>query len=194
MVKERRELHLPISMCYSTYPLKLVWHANPALRPEHGVLVRIALGQPSSLHRLRWLLMGRSLLSRDSWWAWIRLIMAVVRRLRRYYTAVRLPVFVHHEITSLDFPMRPVAPLLTGEHGISRFSREVVLCMQRFFDRARSPSLLPGRAMGCGLPRAETASAPRTLLISRLNSSPAHAPVNASRPSLRATAHDSGSV
>ena len=55
MVEERRELHLPIPTCGLTYPLQLMWHADPALRPAHGLLVRIALGQTSSLHRLRWL-------------------------------------------------------------------------------------------------------------------------------------------
>jgi hypothetical protein len=111
-----------------------------------------------------------------------------------HYTPVRLPVFVHRWLLSLDFPPRPATPSLTGKHGISRFSREVFLCMPGFFDRARSPNLLPWRGLRCCLPLAGTASAPRMIRISRLNSPPAHAPVNASRPSLRATAHDSGSV
>ena len=132
MVEERRELHLPIPTCGLTYPLQLMWHADPALRPEHGLLVRIALGQTSSLHRLRWLRGSRK-----------RVAGAVVRRFRRYYTSVRLPVSVHRWLTSLDFPTRPVLPCWTGRHGTSRFSREVFLCMQRFSDRARFPYLLP---------------------------------------------------
>ena len=71
--------------------------------------------------------------------------------------------------------MRPAAPYLTGEHGISRFSREVFLYMLRFFDRAGFPYLLPDRGMEYCLPLTETASAPRIRMISRLNSSPAHA-------------------
>ena len=93
-----------------------------------------------------------------------------VRQLRRYYTPVRLPVFVHHWLASLDFPMRPAVPCLAGKHGLSRFSREVMsgvgltlfLCMQRVSDRAGSPGLLPDRDMECGLPLVGTASAPRT--------------------------------
>jgi hypothetical protein len=68
-----------------------------------------------------------------------------------------------------------------GEHGTSRFSPEMFPCMLRFSDRARSPYLLPYRGMGCRLPHTETASAPRTSMMSRLNSPPARAPVNASR-------------
>jgi hypothetical protein len=183
MMEKRGESPLPISSCCLTYPLQLMGHAHPARRPEHGLLMRIALGQPSSLHHLRRLrsrLRGRGC--------------AVVRRLRRYYTAVRLPVSVHHGLASLDFPMRPVVPSVTGEHGISRFSREVFLCMQRVFDRAGFPYLSPWRGVGYGLPLTGTASAPRIIVISRLHSSPAHTPVNASRPPLRATAHDLGSV
>ena len=60
-----------------------------------------------------------------------------------HYTSVRLPVSVHYWLASLDFPMRPVVPSVTGEHGISRFSREVFLCMQRVFDRAGFPYLSP---------------------------------------------------
>src|SRR5688500_2513541 len=183
MMEKRGESHLPISSCCLTYPLQLMGHAHPALRPEHGLLVRIALGPPSALHPLR------RPRPRHRWRS-----RAIVRRLRRYYTIVRLPVSVHHWLASLDFPIRPVAPSVTGEHGISRFSREVFLCMQRVFDRAGYPNLLPWRGMGCGLPLTGTASAPRIIVISRLNSSPAHTPVNASRPPLRATAHDSGSV
>jgi toxin ParE1/3/4 len=49
----------------------------------------------------------------------------------------------YHWLASLDFPMRPATPLLMGNHGLSRFSREVFLYMLGFFDRARSPYLSP---------------------------------------------------
>jgi hypothetical protein len=42
--------------------------------------------------------------------------------LSAHYGSVRLPIFVHHRLLSLDFPMRP-KPLPSGEHGISRFPR-----------------------------------------------------------------------
>ena len=44
----------------------------------------------------------------------------LVRRLRRYYRAVRLPTLVHLRITALALPERPH---LRGGRGISRFSR-----------------------------------------------------------------------
>ena len=109
-----------------------------------------------------------------------------------HYPSVRLPVVVHWRLRSSDFPPRPVTPCLAGGHGISRFSREVCLCMQRVCDRAWLDCLSPWRGSECCLPLLETASAPRTRQISRLHSSPALPPVNASPLSLRTDAHDSG--
>jgi hypothetical protein len=54
--------------------------------------------------------------------------------------------------------MRPVVPSVTGEHGISRFSREVFLCMQRVFGRAGFPYLSPWRGVGYGLPLTGTSN------------------------------------
>ena len=134
-------------------------------------------GQAASLHSLR-----------------RQRIVALVRPLRRYYPPVRLPVAVHWWCTSSDFPPRPVAPSPTGGRGISRFSREVCPCMLRVCDRARRPCLSPSRDSACCLPLSGTASAPRITMISRLNSSPALPPVNASHRLLRAGVHDSGPV
>ena len=53
------------------------------------MLAQVSLGQTPSLHLLRHRYSG------------------FVRRLPRYYGSVRLPVFVHHRIPSLDFPIRP---------------------------------------------------------------------------------------
>jgi mutator family transposase len=61
----------------------------PVLCPGHGTLIRIPLDQPPSLHLLRGCF-ARSF----------------VRRLRRYYAAVRLPVIVHRRRASSDFPTR----------------------------------------------------------------------------------------
>ena len=62
---------------------------DPALSPGRVLLAQIPLGQTPSLHLLRHPYSG------------------FVRRLPRYYESVRLPVFVHHRLQSLDFPMRP---------------------------------------------------------------------------------------
>jgi transposase len=63
----------------------------------------------------------------------------VVRPLRRYYGAVRLPVSVHPGRTASAFSRRPATNLVTGRHGTSRFSRMKAPCMHRFSDRAGSP-------------------------------------------------------
>ena len=138
------------------------------------MLSRVPLGQTPSLHRLR----GR--------------LLSFVRRLPRYYGPVRLPTAVHHRIAALALPMRPAAPspreqpwdLPVPVHGGS----------------AHAEGLRP-RGVPRGLALAPPAVWPSTLfhsvgtpkpMISRLNTSPARTPVNASPPPLRTTTHDSG--
>jgi len=111
-----------------------------------------------------------------------------------HHGPVRLPLPVHRRRASVDFPTRPAAPSATGGQGLSRFSREVCRCVHGVSDRAGLPGVLRYRRPGCGLPRTSTASASRSEVLSRLNTRPAPSPVNASRPPLRAPAHDSGPV
>ena len=66
----------------------------------------------------------------------LAVMLGLVRRLRWYYGAVRLPVTVHHRGTSLDFPMRSVF-ISTDSHGLSRLPLKVLACMLRVSDRAR---------------------------------------------------------
>ena len=158
-----------------TYPNLRTWHAgNGTVSDGHVLVVQIPFGQAPSLRPLRDRLPG------------------VVRGLRRYYRPVRLPVSVHHRRVSLDFPTRPATPSAAGGHWISRFSREVFPYMHGVCDRAGSRPISRWRWTGCGLPRTSTASAPRSKLLSRLNTRPARTPVNASPLPLRATVHDSG--
>src|SRR6266540_4956755 len=163
-----------------TYPLKRVEHAHPALCPGHVTLGRFPLGQPPSLHHLLSLRLG------------------LVRRLCRYYGAVRLPVPVHHRGTSLDFPMRPPSG---GRHGISRLPLKVLACMLRVSDRAGSKGISRLRRLQSCLPLSSTASAPQSGhrwrdggSISRLHTWPARTPVNASLAPLRTKMHDSESA
>src|SRR6266540_2384176 len=163
-----------------TYPLKRVEHAHPALCPGHVTLGRFPLGQPPSLHHLLSLRLG------------------LVRRLCRYYGAVRLPVPVHHRRASLDFPMRPPSG---GRHRISRFPLKVLTYMHRVLDRAESKSVSRYRRPQFCLPTISTASAPRSghrlrggVSISRLNTWPIRTPVNASPAPLRTPMHDSEPV
>ena len=116
-----------------------------------------------------------------------------VRRLRRYYGPVRLPATVHRRLAALGLPDAARGAIAAGDAGISRFSRREVPYVHGVSDRAGSLSGSRCRARACCLPPRLTASAPRTCLISRLNTRPARAPVNASPPPSRAPAHDSGS-
>src|SRR6266567_2805808 len=111
VVQEHGEPLFSILSCYLTYPLERARRTFPALSPECVTLGRVSLGQLPSLHRLRCRSLG------------------LVRRLRRYCRAVRLPTSVHHRRTSFDFPMRPVALSATGRRGISRFPHKVLAYM-----------------------------------------------------------------
>ena len=144
VVQERREPHLLVPLSCLTYPLQRTGRAVPALCPGRVLLARVPFGQAPSLHPLR------------------RRLPGVVRRLRRYYGPVRLPVSVHHRRVSLDFPTRPAAPSAAGDHGISRFSREVCPCMHGVSDRAGLRRVSRYRRAGCGLPPSSTASASRS--------------------------------
>src|SRR5882724_12691999 len=70
----------------------------------------------------------------------------LVRRLRWYYAAVRLPVVVHHRRSSSDFPTRPALPL-AGDDGLSRFSLNMFPHMLGVLDRAEPASHLPSFAL-----------------------------------------------
>lgn len=161
---------------HRTHKFQLTWHAMPVLSPVRVSLELVPFDQSSSLHPLR-----------DDW------LSRLVRELRRYYDSVRLPVFVHRQITSLDLLTRS-ARLLADKHRLSRFSRRLFLYMLRVFDRAGfgSPSRL--RDLRYGLPLPPTVSAPWSKVLSRLDGWPVHAFVNASRLASRPTAHDSRSV
>ena len=151
--------------------------ALPVGRSEAVALKRVPLGRPPFLHRLR------------------RRFPSFVRQLPRYYGAIRLPTTVHHRIASLDFPVRPAAPLAAGGRGISRFPCEVLPCVLGVSDRAGPSRISRKRCDRCGLPPVSTTSAPRSCpKFSRLDTRPARTPVNASPPTSRSTAHDSGPV
>jgi hypothetical protein len=175
VVQKRCEPHLLVTLRDLPYPLQRTGRADPVLCPGRGLLARVPFGPPPSLHPLR------------------RRFPGLVRELRRYCGAVRLPRAVHRRRVSIDFPTRPAAPSATGDPGLSRFSREVCPHVRGVSDRAELRRVLRWRRAGCGLPLLLTASALRSEL-SRLNTRPARTPVNASPPPLRATAHDSGPV
>ena len=151
--------------CCLAYSLERAWRVTPARRPERVALDRVSLDQPPSLHRLR------------------RRCSGLVRRLRRYYAAVRLPTSVRHRRVSLDFPMRSAFATAADGRGTSRFPCRVFPYMRGVSDRAGFLSVLPERRLGCCLPPISTASASRRAhcsrngaCISRLDTQPARAP------------------
>jgi hypothetical protein len=167
----------PVPSCRVPYPLQRTGRTLPARRPGRVLLAQVSLGQTASLHPLRG-----------------RLRPSVVRGLHRYCRPVRLPLAVHRRRASIDFPTRPAASAATGDQGISRFSCEVLPYVHGVSDRAGSRRVSRYRRAEWSLPLLLTASAPRRNELSRLNTRPARAPVNASTPPSQVTPHDSGSV
>src|SRR5262249_13710090 len=97
--------------------------------------------------------------------------------------------------------MRSVISPLTDGNGTSRFPLKVLACMPRVSDRSGSKSVSRLRRFQSCLPLSSTASAPRSGhrlrnggSISRLNTSPARTPVNASPAPLPTQVHDSEPV
>src|SRR5438445_8474919 len=174
VVEQRREPRLLILTCCLTYPLQRTGRVRPARCPGHVLLLQVPFGQTSSLHPLR------------------RWLPSFVRRLRRYYRSVRLPVFVHHRRASLDFPMRPQTYSVWGERGIYRSPLHELPNVHGGCDRAGSRGTSRYRRLGWGLPLLLTASASRSEFLTRLNTRPVLSPVNASTPPSRAAPHDSG--
>src|SRR5580693_2250202 len=79
-----------------------------------------------------------------------------------------------------------------GELGISRFPNEVSAYVHGVSDRAGLWYTSRYRCTRWGLPHLLTASASRSEFLTRLNTRPARAPVNASTLPSRAAPHDSG--
>ena len=104
----------------------------------------------------------------------------LVRRLRRYYAAVRLLSVMAHRRVPIGFPMRS-ALNVAEDSEISRFPRKVLVYAHRVSDRVGSDLALPRRLSQRGLRLTPTASAPQTTqalrpgaCISRLNGWLAH--------------------
>ena len=161
-----------------TYPVKRTLQVAPELRPGPGLLARVPLGPPPSLHPLR---------RRRSSFA------PCVRGFRRYYGTVRLPASVHRRYPLTGFPLRTQSPSTWAGHGTSRLPYEVPGCMNRVSDRAGARRHSRYRGVGCGLRSFSSVSAPKSdSCLSRLITGPTPLPVNASSLRLPATTHDSG--
>jgi hypothetical protein len=148
--------------------------ASPALCPAQVRLFRVLLGRRPSLHNLR------------------RRSPALVRLLRRYYAAVRLPAAVHDGLIAHRF-LHPARHLsAAGGHGASRFSRREFLCVHGVCDSTGHGTLALARTALSPSGLAEAAGSP----IGRFRSSipSPHMPLsNASSAASRLPSHGSGS-
>ncbi len=160
---------------------------SPPRSAGHACCEDIPLGLPPSLHHLR--------CHRD-------FTRGIVRRLLRYYAAVRLPVPLTHRRTPEGFTMCSAANAsqrAAEERGTSRFPCRTFPRVYGVSDRAGSSAASPSRHRRCDLRSILTTSAPRSsralrhgVMITRLNGRPASTPVNASPTPSRLRAHDSG--
>src|SRR5205807_1077204 len=118
MMEQGREPHFLVLLRYFPHTFQPAGPAFPVLRPALVRLFRVLLGQRPFLHNLR------------------RRSPALVRLLRRYYAAVRLPAAVREGLTAHRVlpPARRLLP--AGGHGVSRFSRMEFLCVLGVCDSA----------------------------------------------------------
>ena len=140
------------------------------------MLLQVPFGQTPSLHPLR------------------RRCFGFVRGLLGYYGPVRLPVFVHHRLLSLDFPIRPECVGSRANAGPPGFRARCVPACQGLRPRG-SPSHLAW-AMLRMLPSAwhHGVGVPESRMFRGSMPWPALPPVNASALPLQAAPHDSGPV
>src|SRR5258708_8700109 len=109
-----------MSTLYNHRPhaFQLTGHDTPVLSPVRVSLELVPFDQSPSLHPLR-----------DGW------LSRLVRRLRGYYDSVRLPMFVHRQITSLDLLTRS-ARHLADKHTLSHSPPDVLSYAHRYSHHA----------------------------------------------------------
>ena len=162
MVEKRGELFLLPLPCGLPYAVQRLGHTSPALRPVRALLTRVPLGSQPWLRQLRHRSPG------------------FVRRLRRYYSGIRLLWIVHQRLRFLTFPPRTMRP--EGRWSIQRSpgsrTRSFRTCQglrPRRVGRALAiarPSVLPSVK--------QTTSAPGIRTVSRLDGWPMRSPADAS--------------
>jgi hypothetical protein len=164
-----------IGDCPHYYPVERMMQVVLALSPEPGLLARVPLGQTPSLHALRR----------------FRSPGTFVRALLQYYGFVRIPAVVHRDCTFFLLTTR-TPPTGRGQqrdlpgsvqdasvHAWGLRPRGVRLTLGFYFDSGGVAFRSRERRRHSGLK------------VSRLNTQPAPAPVNASHSPLRDHRHDS---
>lgn len=147
---------------------------------------RVALGRPPSLCLLRRRTLRVSCLK--------PLRVAFVRRLLRYYGAVRLPTPVHRRLTPVGFTARTFSPTRRPDVGPpSSCTESLHACMGS--STARGPAASRASdAAGVAFRFREQRRHPGLRRLSRLNTRPARTPANTCEISLRTRRHSSGPV
>ena len=146
----------------------------PAQCPVPAARAPIPFDQPPSLHLLRSDLRHQ-----------------FVRRLRRYYAAVRLPAPVHHRRTSLDFSMRP-KPALGWLQDLPVLAQVASVPAWGLRPRRIPTPLASCGALLVAFPFPKQGRHPELCPFSRLYTQPTLSPANASPNGSPHSAHDSG--
>ena len=120
---------------------------------------------------------------------------AVVRRLPRYYGAVRLPMLVHRRIAPVGFTARTAAPSppRPSVGPPSSCAESLRTCVGSMTARGPATSR-DSDAAGSAFGLREQPRHPDLRKLSRLNGQPARTPTNACNTSLRTHRHGSGPV
>lgn len=175
MVQQRGELFILVPSCYFSHAIEPTLRTvSPALRPACVVLDLVPLGRAPLLHSL------------------LHPFGGFVRLLRRYYEPVRLPALVHHRLVAFGLPD---ATRMVFSHGQGR---DLPVLAQE--GSVRAEGLRPrrdGLQLAITLPPMWPSASLNSVgslgsKISRLDTSPARAPVNASPAASRPPVHDSG--
>ena len=153
-------------------------YSHPVLCPVPVLLKPIALGQAPSLHPLR-----RPQFAE-----------AFVRRFLRYYGLVRLPITVHRRrvpwILAADLMAISIRPIM----GSPGFRQSVSVHARGLRPRGAREASCADDAPGVAFRSRRQRRHSGVKRVSRLNTRPARAPVNASSLASRPETHDSGPV
>ena len=157
-------------LCRLAHTRQTLGHAAPVLCRWRVALAGVLLGSRPSLHHLR------------------RGLRLFVRRLHRYYGAIRLLSGVHVRRAALGLP-GPV-PIAGNTEEVSRFSCMQFLSVPGVYDYAGPPAGSRYRRRVCGLPPLVTGSASR-FRFSQLDTLPTDTSVYASTAASRLPPQDS---
>src|SRR5438552_12106510 len=176
MVQQRREPRSLVPSCYLTHTAQRTGRVNSGTESGTRFAARVPLGSPPSLPHIRHRFHG------------------LVRQVRRYYGAIRLPTFVHPRITASALPGRP-AQRSTGRAIVgSPGSRAWRFRTCHGSQTAQGPPTPRDNAAGgVAFRPLNNVGTPNSGFRGSI-ARPARAPVNASPRPHGTSTHDSGSL